>query len=172
MVEAIRRNPHYRAVSHYAMQIAPYLELFGRERVYSLTLERLAAAPREEMRALYRWLDVDPEFVPANLSERSNETETVVVQARGRGWLRRFRQSTIWAGIWPWVPPSIRAVARERSEREVDRTKVSKEEVIESLRSLQQHETRELGTLLGRGFPEWTTLWGAPDDQREKPESS
>ena len=37
----IRRDPQYLAVSHYAMQLAPFHEHFGSDRVAVLTYEQL-----------------------------------------------------------------------------------------------------------------------------------
>ena len=38
---AIKEEPHYTEVSHYADQLAPYLERFGRDRLHVLTFESL-----------------------------------------------------------------------------------------------------------------------------------
>ncbi len=162
ILEAVQGNPHYRAVSHYAMQISPYLERFGSERVYTLTLEQLGGAPAEEMAALYEWLGVDPTFVPESLTRRFHETERVVSRARGGGALARLRRSPAWSRVSPWIPRPIRAVGRRRAEREIDRGSVATSEVAEFLRATQQREVADLTDLLGREFTEWTTLRGAP----------
>ena len=44
--------------------------------------------------------------------------------------------------------------------RKIDRSCVDTSEVAQYLRPLQQMRTKELTNLLGREFPEWTTLYG------------
>lgn len=163
---AVRHDPRYRAVSYYAMQLAPYLERFRRERIKPLTLESLKADPAEVMADLYGWLGVDAGFVPPNLGERKNVTAGATKQARGHGLLRRIRHSDSWARLAPAVPGGIRRLGRTLAEREVDRASVDMGAAIDYLRPLQQQETEELATLLGRAFPEWRTLHGTVTDSR------
>jgi hypothetical protein len=56
IAEAVRRDPQFVAVSHYAMQLRPLLERFGHERVAVLIHEQLVADPRGVMGNLYRGL--------------------------------------------------------------------------------------------------------------------
>src|SRR4029078_12747611 len=53
-----RENPDYCDLSHYAMQIEPYLSLFGRERVMCLTAERLAQAGTSTLTRASHWRHV------------------------------------------------------------------------------------------------------------------
>lgn len=159
---AVQQEPRYRAVSHYAMQLAPYLEHFGRDQVEVLTLEALRADPARVMAELYAWLGVDAGFRPDNLGERQNVAADAATQARGRGILHRLRRSDTWARVSGLVPPGIRRLGRSLAEREVDRGEVDMDAAIAHLRPLQQQETRELAELLQRDFPEWTTLAGDP----------
>ena len=55
--------------SRYHMQLEPYWEAFGRERIHLMTWEGLATDPRREMRAAYRFLGVDPDFFDADLDK-------------------------------------------------------------------------------------------------------
>jgi len=157
---AVRQDPRYRAVSHYAMQITPYLERFGHEQVKPLTLESLKADPAGVMAELYRWLGVDAAFLPPNLGERRNVAERETTQARGHGLLRRFRRSRAWARVAHVVPAGIRGLGRDLAEKAIDRDTLDMGPAIDYLRPLQQQETRELSEVLRREFPEWKTLAG------------
>jgi hypothetical protein len=53
ILETIRTEPQYLDVSHYAMQLVPFLELFGRDRVAVLTFERLSRVRRRRRCARY-----------------------------------------------------------------------------------------------------------------------
>ena len=74
IVTAIRNKPHYRDVSHYAMQLVPYYELFGPDRVLAFTLEEMTKDPVGTVRTVFEWLGVDPSVVPANIRTLYNVT--------------------------------------------------------------------------------------------------
>src|SRR5579871_5444493 len=56
---AIKHEPQYVAVSNYAMQLAPFRERFGDDRIVVLTHEELVRDPYTTMEVLYRWLGLD-----------------------------------------------------------------------------------------------------------------
>ena len=158
MLSAIREEPDYSDTSHYAMQLKAWLARFPEKRVKFVTTEALSARPTETMAEIFRWLEVDDGFVPANLAERANEAPDQVRQVRGSGLLHRFRSSALWTAVGPMVPPALRRAARHLSERNVERTTVDREPVEQYLRPLQLRQTEELSALLQRDFPEWATL--------------
>jgi Sulfotransferase family len=59
LLKALESETDYIARSDYGMQLSPYLELFGREKVYVLTLENLELNPDSTFRDLFQWLGVD-----------------------------------------------------------------------------------------------------------------
>jgi len=160
LMTAIREDPDYAETSDYAMQLRPYLALFGRERVLAITTESLARNPEDTMTGVYRWLGVDPAYVPPNLAERANETPDVVTQVRGTGLLHRFRHSAMWNALGPMIPESIRSLGRRLSEKPVERKSVDPADARRHLRPIQRPQVAALEELLERKFPEWTTLHG------------
>jgi hypothetical protein len=160
LLEALRRDPHYMEVSDYALQIEPYLDLFGEDRVRLLTLEELRARPSETMRALFAWLDVDPSFVPPNLETRRNVTPEVFERPAGRGLLHRLRYSRAWERVGPYIPASVRGAGRRLSMEQVRRDQHDVDAAVAYLRPAQQKQTARLEQLAGRSFPEWRTLFG------------
>jgi hypothetical protein len=46
--DALRREPEYADLSRYAMQLEPYVRLFGMGNVYALTFEEMVREPRSE----------------------------------------------------------------------------------------------------------------------------
>lgn len=160
MLTAVKRDPQYQAFSNYAMQLEPYLRLFGRDRIYVMTFESLAAHPRESVREIFRWLGVDPTHAPKALDERWNSAPAEAKRVRGFGILNTLRHSSLWAGVSPWVPAGLRALGNSLAERPVKKTSESAEKVVAYLRPRQLDQTKMLSALLGREFPEWTTLWG------------
>ena len=158
LLTAIREDPDYVETSDYAMQMSPYLALFGRERVLAITTEALASQPTATMAQIYRWLGVDAGYEPPNLAERVNETPDVVTQVRGSGLLHRFRHSRLWNAIGPRVPASLRGLGRQLAEKPVERGDVDAQAARLYLRPIQRPQVAALERLLGREFPEWPTL--------------
>lgn len=160
MLTAVKEDADYTDTSYYAMQLRPYRALFGANNVFAMTTEGLRDRPTETMAGLFRWLGVDESFVPPNLQERANEAPEVIPQVRGRGLLHRFRTSWVWNTVGPIVPRRLRTAGRKFSEKPIERQQVDSAEVRRYLRPRQLVETAELQALLGRAFPEWTTLHG------------
>jgi len=161
-VEALLEDPHYLSTSDYAYQLRTYLRHVPRERVYVLTLEELVADPLTQLRALFGWLGVDPTFQPALHGAFTNPTPATVEQARGFGLLNRMRKSPVYARIGARVPARMRKLARRLAVREVRTADVPRESVEAYLRPIQLRQTSELSELLGRQFPQWTTLFAEP----------
>jgi hypothetical protein len=82
LMTAIREDPDYVETSDYAMQMRPYLALFGRERVLAITTEALSTEPRPRWPASTLARRGRAPSGP-NLAERANETPDVVTQVRG-----------------------------------------------------------------------------------------
>lgn len=160
MLKAVRQQPHYREVSHYAMQLAPFLEVFGPKQVKTLTLEAMRDDAVEVVQDLFRWLGIDPTHVPPRLQHR-NVTVPEINGADPSSIMRKLRRWRHWDRVGPMIPTPIRSVGRWLAEQDWDRGVVGVDRVVEYLRPLQQAETRELIELLGREFPEWKTLSGA-----------
>lgn len=160
ILTAVTETPDYRDFSYYAMQLAPYFELFGTERVFIFTLEEMKNDPVRTLRSIFEWLDVDPTVVSSNIAKRRHATRPQIKMVKGAGLLSRFRYSPMWDAIGHFVPRQIRAVGRDLAQVEVDVGTVSTEQVAAYLRPIQQEQTAELCQLLGREFPEWKRLYG------------
>jgi len=160
MLEAIKSDPQYLDVSHYAMQLTPYLDLFGPERVAVLSFEQLTYDPRAAMRPLYEWLDVDPTLADASCFDAAeNVTPDVVRMAAWHGVLQQVRNSRPFRFLTPYLPRGFREKAVRLATRQVDRRALDVTEVVEYLRPIQQRQTEALTRLVGREFPEWSTLY-------------
>jgi hypothetical protein len=157
-LRAIRHDPYYTAVSHYAQQLAPYIEFFGSQRVYALTYEQLVASPVKTLQSVYAWLGIDSAFIPPDADKPENVTPEIVEQARAFGWLKRLRETALWARLCPYVPGALRARLAKLAVRSVRAEDISMTSVVQYLRPIQRAQTLELSRLLGRTFPEWTSL--------------
>jgi hypothetical protein len=153
---AIRDEPHYMAVSDYASQLAPYLELFGAAQVHALTFERLVQRPVETTQAVFRWLGVDGSFAPPAVDVAVNATPGQLMQQRT--WKKTLSKSRLWRAIAPYRPEALRARMAAVGVKPVHPDGVPMDPVIRFLRPIQHAQTLRLRALLQRDFPEWQTL--------------
>jgi hypothetical protein len=161
---AIRQDPQYVAVSHYAMQLAPFRERFGNDRIAVLTHEQLISDPYATMESLCHWLGLDLAGVDVSrFREPENVTPGVIRMPIWNGVLRKLWQSPPVKSVKPYLPQTLQAKLREATNRYVRRQAVDLTEVTDFLRSIQRRQVDELSEVLGRGFPEWTTLNGRSD---------
>ncbi len=156
---AINNDPRYQDVSNYAMQLAPYFELFAREQIKALTFEELTNNTKSTVSEIFRWLNVGQstafETVPPQ-----NVTPEIIEKRRGRGLLTGLRHKNRLSQVaMESVPESVTRLAVRLVSRKVMRSRIEASDIADYLRALQQKQTAELTKLLGREFPEWATLY-------------
>jgi len=103
--EALKYKSDYLTNSHYAHQIAPYIEQFGRERVYLCTFEDFVERHEQMLAELFDWLGIDPS--PARQIELShrNASEQVLALPDRQHWLRRLRtRLRQYRRLHQWIP--------------------------------------------------------------------
>ena len=159
MLTAVRSDPQYTCVSHYARQLKEYLQHIDRGRIYVLTLEELLASPAEHMQRVYRWLGIDASGPLPTLSA-SNVRPEEFDGVRGFGILDRFRQISGYRRAAPYLPRAARELGRKLALRKVRPAEVDDARARAYLRSVQIPQSEELRRLLGRAFLEWSTLYG------------
>jgi Sulfotransferase family len=154
-LEAIRRKEAYVARSDYARQLRPYLETFGREQVYALTLEELEADPAGTLRRLFMWLQVDPD-VRVTI-ERFNVGKSQMRQTRRHLVpLDTLRKHWRWKRLEAYMPAPVPRLLERITYRPIERGAMATEGAVDHLRDVLAPKVRELSLLLGREFPEWT----------------
>lgn len=156
---AVMRREDYLARSDYAWQIEPYLRRFGRDQVYLLTLEELESDPQGTLGALLAWLGVDPTF-PIDTRQKHNVSRPVIMQTRRLARpLAELLEGWRWKKWEPAVPPVLRTILERIARRPVDRRGVDLEPARRYLRQRLLPRIDALRKLLGRDFPQWTTLY-------------
>jgi len=153
---AIKNDPQYCDVSYYAMQLAPYLERFRQDQIKLVTFEELTGNTNETIGSIFRWLNIGS-IAPAT-TQPENVTPETVTKAT---WVRHHLRQTnrLLGAAIDRIPASVRRFVGARMlTRDVNRRDVPTSEVVQYLRPLQQRQTEALTKLIGRDFPEWTTL--------------
>lgn len=155
LVTAIKTHPPYTNVSYYALQIRPYLKIFGRDRLKIVFFEELKRNPLSVVRQLFAWLGLDDDFAPPNLNTVENATPQTVVRKKGA--VDRFRHSALWNALGGFIPPFVRRFGKRLLETRVDRSEETVAEARAYLGSIQQAQLNELHDLLGSDFPDWAS---------------
>ncbi|MEA2079032.1 MAG: sulfotransferase [Pseudomonadota bacterium] len=158
MLEAIKEEPYYRAVSNYAMQLRPYIELFGLGNIKAITFEQMVEDPVATMRGVFDWLGLEPGLELTDGEIRKMTTPTQLDQVRGRGMLNSLRYSKFWNVTGPLVPARVRSVFKRAAVKTADTSEISTDAIERWLRPVQREQVRELSAMLGCEFPEWKTL--------------
>jgi len=162
LLAAIRADPRYADVSYYARQLEAYLQWVRPGRMYLMTFEALLADPLVQLQRLYAWLGVDSSFRPAAPLIPNNVLPEVIEQVRGLGIFDRVRRTALYGRVHPSLPRWFRRLGTRLAARPVRPAEVDTSAVSALLRPMQQRQTEELARLLGRQFPEWTTLYAQP----------
>jgi len=74
--EAIAKRPLYIQASLYYMQIQEYLKFFPREQLLIFLLDDLKKNPRDTVKKVFTFLDVDNQFMPPNIDEVKHQTKS------------------------------------------------------------------------------------------------
>jgi hypothetical protein len=165
---AIKNDPRYRDISYYAMQLAPYFELFARDQIKTLTFEELINKTEATMTSIFRWLNVDHSSAFKTVSPE-NVTPEAIEQRRCARLLWGLREKNrLWQDAIDDAPESVRRFARRLVSRKVMRSSIDTSDIADYLRDLQRKQTAELTKLLGREFPEWATLYDAKSSNRPR----
>ena len=97
---------HYVGVGQYHHFLAPYLELFGRDRVLVLFHDDLVTDPHATVERVFRFLDVDTDVdVRTDDTDRPNRTGEIRSPARRWLWTRSNRLRTT---LRPLLPERVR----------------------------------------------------------------
>ncbi len=151
-LDALRSDPIYLAVSDYALQIRPFIEQFGRERVYITSLEDLASNPATELIALYRWLEVDEGAGGLTLPRRNAIDAPMTRAPRAT---QSLRKSAWYRSAVRLIPKGARRAAKAVVDRPMDESELERSEVRAFLADQLHRKIPPFEELAGREFTAW-----------------
>lgn len=159
ILEAIETRPEYLAFSNYAMQLEPYIELFGRDAIYTLTFESLVKNPNEETNKIFAWLGLERCNIEAEGTQAHNQKPEKMMGVAGGGLLNRIEYSATWAKISPLIPSGLKHLAKRLAYKPVDESTADADiaELRRKIGPIQRQQIEQLCRLLDRTFPEWET---------------
>ncbi len=158
ILEALRTEPIYTATSNYPMQIEPFLDRFGQDRIRIVVLEELTAQPEVALGSLLSGLDVDLDTIELRLPQR-NEVAGPIVRARGPEALHELGRSSGYQRVARTViPRSMRKWVRRTLNRPVPNDETVDPAVLHHLRTVHADHVAATEALLGRSLDRWTTF--------------
>jgi len=98
---------HYIGCGQYHRFLSPYIERFGRDRVHIVLFDDLIANTPDVLAEMFRFLDVDPGFLPP-LDVQLNRTGRIRNPVRRMIWTRSVRVRT---AMRPHIPARFRSIA-------------------------------------------------------------
>ena len=157
LLQAVRKRPDYVAFGDYAMQLEPFIDLFGRNALYTLTFEALINDPQRQLEQLYDWLGLPSHPIGGESLKAHNQKPKEIIGVAGAGLLNRIEYSSAWHRISPYVPSWVKKWARGRAYRPIDERPPQQDipRLVEEIGDLQRRQIDNLSHLLGRDFPEW-----------------
>lgn len=156
-LRAIRENVEYKAYGDYVRQLEPYLEIFGADRVFATTFERLVEDPQSVTSRIFRWLDLDPDRAPSDFPAKNTAPESIDRFMLGQAAGEFLYQSKVWDALSPLVPQPLKDAAKRTTTRSFTPTDYPMDQVKEKLRPWAQEVAARTANLLGREPSEWTT---------------
>ena len=163
ILSAMKRSKEYVDRSDYAMQLKPYVETFGFNQVFVLTLEELHNDSNQILTQLFEWLGVDSS-ISIDTTEKVNVGKAVIRQTRhGLARLDLMMKHWRWKQLEPKLPGFVPRLLQSITYRQVHKESVDTQPAKNYLRPILQQRTEELVHLLGREFPCWSTLYPLQD---------
>jgi hypothetical protein len=145
-----RPDSHWMRISRYAQSLERYLDAFPRTQLHVLLFDDLKRTPLQAVQAVYRFLEVDPEFVPD--LETPHNVGGIPASRVLEGVLT---SRTLRAAVQTWIP--VRAVNWVRRLR-TRNLRAAPPLPAELKRELTEHFRDDIvrtSELIGRGLEHW-----------------
>jgi hypothetical protein len=145
-----RPDSHWMRISRYHEQLSRYFDAFPRGQIHVLLAEDLKRNPLRVMQELYRFVGVDPEFVP------DLETPHNVGGIPASMLLERvFTRSTIRSAVAPWIPKRAANWARRLRTWNLRQAPPLPEELRMELSRHFRDDIARTSELIGRSLEHW-----------------
>ncbi|VAW54781.1 putative deacetylase sulfotransferase [hydrothermal vent metagenome] len=155
ILTAIKKNKAYVDFSDYAFQLEPYIERFGKDKIYTLSFESLVNNPTTELKKLFEWLGVDAGISIKSAGQSHNALPDSFKRVKGFGLLYKFRQSFIWNTIAPFIPKKITSATAALTVKDAVKSSNKDEGVHRYLKPIFTSKVKKLEALLNKKFDEW-----------------
>ncbi len=152
-VETLEGSSLYLDCSRYVTQVEQYLGYFPLDSVLIIRSEDLRDSRAETIRRVFRFLDVDETWLPANLEQESNGTPREVRAPR------KVARVLARAPGYKWVasiaPPSLKELTRRLTMQNIGSDFVLSESVRRDLEERLRPEIQRPRTYMEKKFDGW-----------------
>jgi hypothetical protein len=156
---ALEQNPSYIELGNYATHLTMWLEYFDLEQIHIVDYEEIRSQPAEVLRGMFRFVGVDPEFVPAKIGERINVSRTLrskslhnTLRMSSKGLRKLFGGSLVHALKSTGLP----ALVRKYNQAELDSRRMPPLEADRHfLADTFAEESARFGEMIGRDLSHW-----------------
>jgi hypothetical protein len=145
---------HYRQRGFYYAQLRRYFELFSREQIAVYTYDEFKADPRALLKAMFAFLEVDPDFQP-DMSVRHNVSGIPRSRLLHAIIGRPSRAKDLAKRLLPAVAQRLHAALMSRNIQ-VSEPKIARH-TEEALQEEYREDLLQLESLLGRDLSAWRT---------------
>jgi hypothetical protein len=153
-------DPRYNYISRglYTDGVTRFREMFGRDRVHVLFFEEFVENPRDQMRTVFEFLALDPEWADRielaakerGGAPRNKLAEALLYSPGARALARRA------------VPPAARSVIEAAFMRRPNHSNTDTATAARNLHQIYTHDRKRLENLLGRPAP-WSPVQARAD---------
>ena len=145
-----RPDSHWMRISRYAESLERYLEAFPRTQLHVLLFDDLRRAPLDAVQDIYRFVGVDPGFVPD--LETPHNVGGIPANRALEGVLT---SRTLRAAVQPWIP--VRAInwVRRLRTRNLRAAPPLPAELKRQLTEPFRDDIARTSALIGRGLEHW-----------------
>lgn len=154
-ITAIKKKQEYIAFSDYAVQLEPYIERFGIDKIYTLSFENLINNTDNELKSIFEWLGIDASIEIKNTGATHNALPQSFKKVKGSGLLYDFRNSFIWNMISPLVPKKLTSAAAKLTVEDAEKSVEKDRELSQYLQPMFTEKVKNLERLLNKKFDEW-----------------
>jgi hypothetical protein len=165
---ALRENKELLRDGYYFRYLRKYLSVFPRERLLVLFLEEMRKDPLATFGSIFRFLGVDPHFVPKNVSEEVapqfvtmpvyDQLSKVSVFLREKAGLGALIDGVKRSPVLPWFDGVFSRYGYQKEEKKagaVVDVPAMREETRGRLAELYREDTEALAAFLGRRIECW-----------------
>lgn len=143
-------DSHWMRISRYHEALSRYFDAFPRDRIHVFLFDDLKRDPRVALKELYRFLEVDPHFVP-DLGTPHNVGGVPASMALERV----FTSKAIRKAVEPWIPKRLVDQVRRLRTRNLRRAPALPAELRGELIAHFREDIAKTSELIGRSLEHW-----------------
>jgi hypothetical protein len=150
---AITKDPAYINRSLYSMQIRPFIEKFGSDKVMLVLFEDYVADQVGTLKKIASFLNIEPTiFEQSDTTPKHKSTGNYYLKSEG---LRMFTKSALFRRIRPFVPAGIRQPIRRRFSQKINEKPEFSAGLKQNIWEMVEDDVSALENLLNRRLVEW-----------------